>query len=54
MLMVGGAFFNVNVSEVSQSLAGKISALKAPGHFVLTGTLTETVLALNTRGHYLI
>lgn len=52
--MVRNAVFNVSISEVSQPLAGKVSALKAPGHFMLTGTLTEAVTALNTRRHYLI
>jgi len=54
MLMVGNAFFNVNISEVSQPLAGKVRALKAPGHFMLTGTLMEAGTTLNTRRHYLI
>jgi len=54
MLMVGNAFLNVNISEVSQPLTRKVGALKAPGRFMLTGTLTEAVTALNTRRHYLI
>jgi hypothetical protein len=54
MLMVGNAFFNVHISEVPQPLTGKIRALKAPGHFVLTGTLAEARTTLNTRGHHLI
>jgi hypothetical protein len=54
MLMMGNAIFNVSISEVSQSLAGKINALKAPSHFMFTGTLTEAVPTLNTRRHYLI
>jgi len=54
MFMVRNTIFNVNISEVSQPLAGKVRALKAPGHFMLSGTLTEAGTALNTRRHYLI
>jgi hypothetical protein len=50
--MVRDAIDNVNILEIFQALARKVMALKTPRHFLLDGTLTKAVPALDTKGEY--
>jgi hypothetical protein len=50
--MVRNAINYVNIGKIFQPLAGKLRALKAPGYFMLPGTLTKAALALPGKDYY--
>jgi hypothetical protein len=52
MSMVRNAINNVDFGEIPQPLAGKVRALKTPGHFFLFGTTAEAVPTLQAEGYY--
>jgi hypothetical protein len=54
VFMVGDTIDDMDVFKIFQSLAGEIGALKAPGYSVLTGALSETGSALDTRWHQIV